>query len=323
MSTTTLGTWSGRDVRASDVLAALSDLRRAEQRAAVRTSVLTLIGVAADRAGADAMLEVVRAMGEHHPSRAVLLVPGEGDAGIDAEVGVHVVERSGVAVCFEDAVLEVRGGVIRHLDSLIEPFTLPDLPVAVWLPSRLPSIDDPLFRAADRVIVDGRALGDLAAFGELARLVRKLPVTDLSWVRLAPWRALLAGLFDAPDMRPFLDEVTSVTVSGRAGPRHLLAGWLATRLRLPPELLHFEEATHVSIDVRARHDGHEGRFAIVRHGDERVIEALIEISDGPRPARSVPLPKRSSAATLARALATTGHDRPYEQAVAWSPVSSR
>src|SRR5439155_1435568 len=84
---------------------------------------------------------------------------GAGPAGIDAELRVHCIERDTRAVCFENMVLHVRGNTAHHLDSVVEPFTLPDVPVVVWLPHRLLTIDDPLLVAADRLVVDSRAAG--------------------------------------------------------------------------------------------------------------------------------------------------------------------
>src|SRR5205085_853152 len=207
---TTLGTWQSDGVTVGQVESALSDLRRHEERAAVRTSVLTLVVVAKDAEEADQTLDVVRHLGARHPSRTLVLVPeDDGDESrLDANAAVRLLERDGRTVCVEEVILEVRGRARHHLDSLVEPFTLPDLPVAVWLPSRLPSAGDPLLEAADRVIVDTRVVGSQAdALSKLASLSKRCAVTDLSWTRLKPWRQLLASLFEGAVYRPFLDGV--------------------------------------------------------------------------------------------------------------------
>jgi len=68
----TIGCWEGDDVTVAEVEAALSGLRRHEQRAAVRTSVLTLVAVVEHQAQADAAREVVADLGARHPSRTIV-----------------------------------------------------------------------------------------------------------------------------------------------------------------------------------------------------------------------------------------------------------
>jgi glucose-6-phosphate dehydrogenase assembly protein OpcA len=322
----TIGSWESDDVSVAQVESALSDLRRHEQWAAVRTSVLTLVAVVDDRRSADIALDVVHELGARHPSRTIVLVlddeeeGSEGRTNLDAAATVHVLERNGTAVCFEEVILRVRGRARHHLYSLIEPFTLPDLPVVVWLPARLPARGDPLLAAANRIVVDSRAIADTEGggdpLGRIATLTRRLPVTDLSWTRLAAWRSLLAGLFEGGLTRPFLSHVREVVVAGNYGPRHLLGGWLLTRLRLPPGIVHLERAPHASIRITAKSEGKLGRFAVERPSDERVIESVIDIEGGPSLHQSLPLQRQWPAESLARALTRMGHDGLYREALA-------
>ena len=315
---TTLGRWEGEGVTVAQITDALSELRRHEQRAAVRTSVMTLVAVVRDPSIAAGTIEIVRELGTRHPSRTLVLVvlDTDDDPGIDADVAVYTSREHERAVCFEQIGLQVRGPARWHLDSLIEPFTLPDLPVAVWLPSHLPALGDPLLEAADRVIVDTRAVGDRPdAFTHVSRMLRRLPVTDLSWVRLAPWRSLLAGLFEGSVSRPFLDHVTRVEVAGHFGPRHLLAGWLMVTLGLTRSHVHIEEATHVSIRISAEHAGRGARFGVMRPGPERVIHSTVDIDDGPSVEQALRMRDRWPSRSLADALMRMGRDPVYERAL--------
>ena len=198
---TTLGSWDAENVSVGEVEAALSGLRRHEQRATVRTSVLTLAAVVHSQAEADIARATVHDLGLRHPSRTVVVVMGGdsvegGGTGIDATVWVHALMNSaGRAVCFEEVVLTVRGPARYHLDSVVGPFALPDVPLVVWLPASLPAPGDPLLDVADRLVVDSRAVAESGA-DALARasvLCRRLPVSDLSWIRLRPWRTQLAA----------------------------------------------------------------------------------------------------------------------------------
>ncbi len=335
----TIGSWEADEVTVGQVEKALSDLRRHEQRAAVRTSVLTLVAVVGDDAAGSAALDTVYGLGARHPSRTIVLVlqPGEANGGLDAAASVHAVERAGRAVCFEDIVLRVRGRARYHLDSVVEPFTLPDLPMVVWLPSRLPEAGDPLLAVADRIVVDSRAVAgargaSAAASGvnrdvlpRIQALARRLPVTDLSWARLAPWRSLLAGLFEGPVYRPFLREVERVDVSGNYGPRHLLGGWLMRRLNLPAARLELAEAEHVSITITAVHRNRTGVFRVARPGAAREIASSVEIDQGPSVSQTLRMQQQWPALALAGALTQMGRDDIFcdalEGAVALAAIS--
>jgi glucose-6-phosphate dehydrogenase assembly protein OpcA len=334
-SLATIGSWEADGVTVANVEAAMSDLRRHEQRAAVRASVLTLVAVVGDEPAADAVLEVVYDLGARHPSRTIVLVVEDNDdagEGLDAAASVHVVEREGRAVCFEDVVLRVRGRARHHLDSVVEPFALPDLPLVLWLPDRLPYPGDPLLAVADRIVVDSRAVagagvlpadtakpaGDVPVTTVLPRisaLARRLPVTDLSWTRLAPWRSLLAGLFEGTVYRPFLREIEEVEVAGNYGPRHLLGGWLLRRLNIPPARVVLSSADHVLIRITASHRGSAGVFTVERPGAARVIEASVEIDNGPSVTQTLRMRQQWPALALAGALTRMGRDDIYCQAL--------
>jgi glucose-6-phosphate dehydrogenase assembly protein OpcA len=282
--------------------------------------VLTLVVVAKDQDEADQTLDVVRHLGARHPSRTLVLVPDDEDdesrARLDASAAVRLLERDTRTVCVEEVILEVRGRARHHLDSLVEPFTLPDLPVAVWLPSRLPSTGDPLLESADRVIVDSRVVGgETDAISRLASLSKRLAVTDLSWSRLKPWRQLLSSLFEGRVYRPFLDGVQRIEVEGRPGPRHLLAGWLMSRLDLPRARVHLADSEHASIKLACAHEGQAGHFEVERKGDERVIDATVRIDGGPSYEQKVQFGEDWPSRSLADALTRMGHDEVYEGAL--------
>src|SRR5690242_4457393 len=96
-SVTTLGQWRGEKTNVAAVESALSDLRRHEVRAAVRTAVLTLVVLAADGPAMNEAMEVVREIGPRHPSRTVMLIVQRGTVAtsLDADVSVHCIERDG------------------------------------------------------------------------------------------------------------------------------------------------------------------------------------------------------------------------------------
>ena len=317
-----LGSWQSENVTATEVERELSDLRRNEERAATRTSVLTLVIVVGNVDEAEEHLDVVRHLGARHPSRTLVLVlEGEEDDGavesrLDAKVNVCGVDRGGRQIAVEEVTIQCHGPARFHLDSLVLPFTLPDLPVAVWLPTSIPSRGDPLLETADRVVVDTRVVGyQPDALSRLFSISRRVAVTDLSWWRLKPWRNLLAGLFEGRVYRPFLDDVHHLEVTGHAGPRHLFAGWVMSRLGLPRSVVHLGDAEHLSVKLVATHEGRRGRFEVERKGDERVIDASVEIDDGPSFQQMVQIGEQWPSRSLADALGHMGHNQTYEAAL--------
>jgi len=317
----TLSSWSGAQVRVAEVLAELEALRRPELMPATRTSVLTLVVVASSRDALGEAMAGVYELGGRHPARVLCLLPdrsGDGaSSGLDAEVRLLGGEAEGQAVWFEDVELVVRGEAASHLDSLIEPFTLADLPVVVWFVGELPRVDDPLLRAADVVMVDARTFGDTECFDVLTELARRVAIVDLSWHRLQPWRELLAALFESPHTRPYLPGITSARVVGRTGPRHLLAGWIADRLDLPFSEVHVEPATHVSISLAGTlpATGQHGTFEVLRLSDERVVHTRTAVDGGPSSEMVVPLPPPTAGWGVAAALSHLDRDPVYERAL--------
>ncbi len=321
-TTTTIGSWESDNVTIGQVEHALSELRRHEQRAAVRTSVLTLVTVVNSDADAEAARTIIHDLGVRHPSRTLVIVAvdDEPDApnSTDASVWVHAIEREGRAVCFEEVVLRVKGKARHHLDSVVEPFALPDVPMVVWLPAGLPGPGDPLMQAADRVVVDSRAVAEKGA-DVLARsltLAKRLPVADLSWMRLEQWRIMLAGLFEGVYYRPFLRAVDRVEVSGNFGPRYLLGGWLLRRLQLPVTRVELSPADHVSVVIHAISERRVGTFKVSRPGAEREIQSCVDIEDGPKVEQTVRMRHQWPSLALASALTRVGHDEIYEEALA-------
>ncbi len=320
VSLSTIGSWQAEGVRADQVVSALSELRRHEERAATRTSVMTLVIVVRTPEEAQSHLDVVRHLGARHPSRTLVLVfcddDGDDESRMDADVSVSAIERGGRQVAVEEVVLEVRGQARYHLDSLVRPFALPDLPIAVWVATDLPGRGDPLLTAADRVVVDTRVVGyKRDALNTAYSLTHRVAVTDLSWWRLKPWRNLFASLFEGHVYRPFLRNVQHLEVSGHAGPRHLFAGWVVSRLDLPRTVVHLDDAEHLSAKLVASHEGRRGSFAVERKGDERVIDASVEIEAGPQFQQKMQFGEDWQSRAVADALSHMGHNETYEAAL--------
>lgn len=226
-----------------------------------RTSVMNLIITVPDAATGDRILETLLALGTRHPSRAIILHadPGADGDPLDARIGTHCRdgENGHGRVCFEQLALTVRGEAARHLDGIVAPLLIHDLPIDIWWPGD-PPFHDPVFNQlvelGDRLVVNASDFADLpAGLKQLAAIRRRSGVGDVTWERLAPWHELTAQFFDAPRFRRYLPNLSSLAIryatpeDGRAtepppppelvtGARSpaaaamLYAGWIATRL---------------------------------------------------------------------------------------------
>ena len=324
-----LSVWEGDGVTISEVTGALVRLRRGQPETATRTSSVTLVVVGVDEDEATAATNAMHRLGARHPGRTLVLVPDpDAERGIDARVALHHTEAEGHAVWSEDIRLRVRGPAARHLDSLIEPLTLPDLPLCVWFVASAPALHDPLVAVADAVLVDLRqipgAAGDPApALISLTRLAAERSLVDLSWVRLMPWRELLAGMFDPAPYRPFLDGVHAVEVCGLPGPRHLLGGWIASQLRLPSFAVQLRQEDHVSVVIAATADGRSGRFSVERRAGEHLVRARAEADGAPAHELVLALPTDTLPWSLGAALSRPYRDPVYEESLAAAVLLAR
>jgi glucose-6-phosphate dehydrogenase assembly protein OpcA len=319
-------TWDAQGVRLSDVTAALADLRyQSIGRAAIRTAVMTLVSVIRSDEQAYAATRALRALGRHHPARIVLLRPDPDQvATLDARAALFAVKADGNQVHFEEVTLVVGGQAANHLDSLVEAFTLSDLPVPVWYVGDIPDPADQLLSVATAVIVDSRDAADSGRLRALLELARRRTVVDLSWIRLQPWRELLAGLFSPPERRPWLDGVETVEVTGKMGPRQLLGGWIMSQLRLAPSQMRLTDAQHVEIRVECRLGDETATFEVGRGRAHRTVSARYIApagrggADGPAVIESgspIPLADDPLATSLAEALTHLQPDIIWERAL--------
>jgi glucose-6-phosphate dehydrogenase assembly protein OpcA len=213
-----------------------------------RASVLNLIVTVPDADAAERVVQTLSGLGFRHPSRALVLVadPHAGGPHLDASVSAHChpANGNGEQVCYEEVVLTVRGEAAGHLDGIVAPLLIHDLPTHVWWPGDPPFSDnifDQLVDASDRVILDSADFADLLlGLRRLATLRRRSGIGDLSWRRIGWWQELSAQFFDAPRFRRYLPNLNRIRVRYARAPgadglgglaqAMLYAGWVASRL---------------------------------------------------------------------------------------------
>lgn len=317
--------WENERTTVEDVLAALPDLRRkaAGREAGTRTAVMTVVLVGGGGAESDAALNSVRSIGAHHPCRALMVRPDpDSTPAIDASACLWRAEPAsgeGHPVFFEELHLRVGGQAASHLASIVGPLVLGDLPAVIWFPGAVPDPADPLLKLATAVVVDTRSTTEAGALAHDYRALLELanhgPVVDLSWVRLQPWRELLAGLFDPEHNRPFIEAVGLARVNGKPGPRHILGGWLMAQLDLRAREVELADAKHVDITLEASTGGEQGTFHVSRDEKSRAVWARASFSSGLSHTQALPLPDDSLTSALAAAVSDLRADRVWEHAL--------
>jgi glucose-6-phosphate dehydrogenase assembly protein OpcA len=213
----------------------------------MRTSVLTLIAIAERPESEERALGAIGALSARHPSRTIVLAPGDpdGPAWLDARIlaECRIAVRGGAETCTEQILVRTGGEFDQHLAALVQPLLIHDLPVLLWWP------DDPPFEHArfrgligsyDRLLLDSTTFRDEAAgMAAMAGLCARpgTVVYDIGWMRLTRWRDLLASVFDHPGLAAELAGVRSlhIDVLGqgdqlRQSKAALFAGWLAAVL---------------------------------------------------------------------------------------------
>jgi glucose-6-phosphate dehydrogenase assembly protein OpcA len=217
----------------------------------MRANTLNLIAVADNRDHAHLITDTISHLRDFLPSRTIIFIT-EVDKERTHDWDVHVQLNEGYhedelpAIRFETITINADPRVAGHLASLVAPLLVSELPTFLWWPSG-GFVTDPLFEdlaeIVDRVVVDSAQLGnEAAAVAHLRTLLDEEDdpwVGDFTWLRLAPWRQLIAQFFDPASVQRCLSTISQINIayaqtrqdrsSGFAAAL-LTVGWLASRL---------------------------------------------------------------------------------------------
>src|SRR5919199_1582040 len=215
--------WSAQGTTPDAIEAALRRMlkeRHAEDAGYVPARALNLICIV-DKAWSGEIANRLRRVGRYHASRTVVCAVSPQRTTLDAmaTIASDVHPRPGAfALLRETVIVDVGERHLRHLDSIVDPLVVPDLPTVVWSPHGHDEAVQALLRLALR---HARAL------------LKRVYVVDLAWLRTTPWRERVAATFDPLNLRPDLRVMSAVTVRHHpdsAIAAVLLVGWLASRL---------------------------------------------------------------------------------------------
>ena len=225
----------------------------------MRTNTLNLIAVAREPEDAARIAEQVTLLRDFLPSRTIILRDYRGDEseGSFFDVRVELMEQrrsdGKPGIRFEAITITANHHELGELASLVSPLFVAELPDFLWWPGGdfvRNELFESLLDIVDRVILDSAQLGHNASgVAAMRALLHGRDedagplLGDFSWLRLGPWRQLIAQFFDPPDVQQSLATIEQVTISytdtqpdGSSGfaSALLTVGWLASRLGWEP-----------------------------------------------------------------------------------------
>jgi len=231
--------WSAQGTTPGDIEAALRAMlkeRHTENASYVPARTLNLVCVV-DKQWSGEIANRLRFVGRSHAGRTIVCAVEPRRRSIDAvaTIASDVHPRPGeFALLRETVIVDVGEQHLAHIDTIVDPLVVTDLPTVVWAPHGHTQAVEALLSLAQVVLLDSVDEPDMRDAVNRARtLLRDAYVVDLAWLRSTPWRERVAATFDPPHLRPDLRTISAVTVrhhpeSAVAGV--LLMGWLASRL---------------------------------------------------------------------------------------------
>lgn len=234
-------------------LTAVGEDGEEERNVAARTSVLNLVVVARREEIGEHAAAVISELTGRHPSRTMIITSAdpEGRSFLDASIRAFCVlpREDAAEVCAEQILVRAGGEAGRHLEAIVAPLLIHDLPVTIWWPGEPPfgsPVARDLLAMADRLVVDGSSwTGDgLARLRELSKAMDRdrLAVSDFALARQSRWREAIASVFDLPEFTPYLRYIKRISVTygthdetGAPGTTNVVkpvyhVAWLASRL---------------------------------------------------------------------------------------------
>ena len=196
----------------------------ADRHVAARTSVMNLIVIARRPEVGERAAAIIQKLTGRHPSRTTIVQPADpdGPSWLDAQVTAHCVmpREDAPETCAETIHLTCGGESGRHLDGIVAPLLIHDLPVTIWWPDEPPfgsAQAESLFAMSDRLVVDGstwRGSG-LPQLRRMAEVADRYPIaiSDFAMIRQSRWREAIAAIFDIPDFLPYLRHLRRVAVT--------------------------------------------------------------------------------------------------------------
>ncbi|MBA2381238.1 MAG: glucose-6-phosphate dehydrogenase assembly protein OpcA [Chloroflexi bacterium] len=196
----------------------------ADRHIAARTSVMNLVVIAGRPEVGERCASTIQRLVGRHPSRTTIVQPADpdGPSWLDAVIVAHCImpRPDAPETCAETVHLTCGGEAGRHLDAIVAPLLIHDLPVTIWWPDEPSFGSQPvndLLDMADRLVVDGSGWHGtgLTQLRKMAAVANRQPIaiSDFAMVRQSRWREAIAAIFDIPDFLPYLRHIRRIAVT--------------------------------------------------------------------------------------------------------------
>jgi glucose-6-phosphate dehydrogenase assembly protein OpcA len=238
MATTDLH-WAAQGTHPDEIEAAIRKLlvqAHAENASYVPARVLNLVCIV-DHEYSGEVANRLRRVGRFHPSRTVVCSINRGRVELDAVATVAAPADTApgqFAPTRETVLVEIGTKHLKHLDTIVDPLVVTDLPTLVWAPHGHPEAVDSVLKLSQIVLLDSVDEPDPAdAIARARELGERVYVVDLAWLRSTPWRERIAATFDPGRLRPELQTISALTIRHHPASQVaalLLVGWMASRL---------------------------------------------------------------------------------------------
>lgn len=238
-----------------EVTALWKDASGGSDPSVTRACALNFIVVTENEEELDELANMAGEVSLAHPARIFLIVANRAgaspklDAWISARCSLPV--PGGKQVCCEQINLTAHGPEAQKIPSIVTSLLVSDVPTVLLWKAEVNVGNEVLLdlaKVVDRILIDSSKdmmpEPALAAWRTLVSTGKgNATFGDLAWTRLVPWRSLVAGAFNSPEMRAMLSSISSVMVeySSTSRPQHsglsqalLLVAWLANKLKWQP-----------------------------------------------------------------------------------------
>jgi glucose-6-phosphate dehydrogenase assembly protein OpcA len=325
----------------------------------LRARMSNLLIYCADERAAEQVRAELPALVTVHPARVLLVVAqAEGDDTLSAAVAAWCQIDEGHRVCTEEISLRVGGRRLPGLSFAVRALVVGDMPTNLWWTPDVPPpgagpVLNELTRQAEQLVYDSTGWDDRArGFPAVARWLPDFErpavagprrrACDLNWLRLRPWRRLLAQALDPAAVPGLLDAVTEVIFlhgPQAAARAWLLAGWVVSRLGWEVGTAHPTEggltwdlstavrtvrlvllratdgpADRLEIRLNARPGGRPVGLHVGQEEDGRRLAARLSAES--HAARTLAMPPQSPAVLVARQLSERDHDPAFAGSLA-------
>ena len=201
------------------------------------TATMNLIVYVENERYRDWVTERAWRIADKHPSRMIVLdgIKGHHGTAVKAQEPQH---EDAPRIFREGVELGVDGVRAAYRVQFVEALLVKDIPCVLWWAAdRLFSSETfaGLLKIVEHVILDSSGTDTepnaLREFSSFFAAKRAVALGDLAWMRLDPWRDVIAQFFDDPSMRDELSAIHRITISAGSDSEMLyLGGWLASRL---------------------------------------------------------------------------------------------